>query len=192
MELGTGDVLFRATMTGAMSYVSNDREQMDTATMSVDVTFKAFRGDIAQLEVQGGTMSISDTTVGYCQGSGTFAGDIPPRGTEDRINPTTGEGIGSLVLNDQNDGISRNPGDPREAISVLILLTLSFEMSCPERSSNWGMTASSCVGDRSTSTSFVLRKTGPGTFAGTCHDDFQGENYSGTFDWSGQAQQISP
>lgn len=192
VDLTSGDVLYRATLTGAMTYISTGKEQTDTATTTVDVTFKATAGDINSLQVQGGTMSISDTTVGNCQGSGTFAGVIPPHGGEDRITPTTGDGLGTLVLNDRNDGISRNPGDPRDAISVLIQLSVGFSMNCGQSNSPAGQTVTSCLGDRSTSTTFILRRTGPGTFAGTCHDDFQGETYSGTLDWSGQAEQVSP
>lgn len=176
-----------------MTYVSSDKETTDTATASVDVTFKAIRGDFSSLEVQGGTMSVSDTETGQCQGSSTFAGVIPPRGIEDRITPTTGEGIGTLVLNDGNDGVSTGPGEVRQSISFLIQLSLGFNHNClGVLTHTGGTTVSSCLGDRSTSTTFILTKTGPGAFAGTCHDDIREETASGTLDWSGQAQQISP
>jgi hypothetical protein len=48
------------------------------------------------------------------------------------------------------------------------------------------------MGDRSTSTTFVVRKTDAGAFTGTCHDDIRGQNYKATLDWSGEAHQISP
>jgi hypothetical protein len=82
--------------------------------------------------------------------------------------------------------------DPREAISALIQLSVLFEADCPVGHSPWGQTVTSCLGDRSTSTTFILRKTGPGTFAGTCHDDILEETATGTLDWSGQVEQISP
>lgn len=193
VDPNSGDVLFRATLTGAMTYISTGKETTDTATATVEVTFTATQGDISSLQLQGGTMSISDTAVGTCNGSGTFAGVFPPDESGLKyVTPTSGDGAGELVLNDGGDGISRNPGDPREAISVLLLLSVRFDATCGELSSPWGQTITSCLGDRSTSTTFILRKTAPGAFTGTCHDDFQGETYSGTLDWSGQIQQISP
>jgi hypothetical protein len=189
------DLLFHATLTGASTTFNAGKRQTDTAAASVDVTFKAIGGDIALLQVQGGTVSLSDATAGQCQGSGRFAGLIQPTGSDlDRITPTTGDGIGDLILNDGGDGLSTGAGAPRTAISFLINLSVAFKISCPALGviPGGGVTVRSCIGNRSTSTTFILMNTAPGVFAGTCHDDIRLENITGTLDWTGQAQQISP
>ena len=149
-------------------------KQTDTTKANLEVTLRAVQPDFSILELEGGTVSVSDVQTGVCTGSSKFSGTIPV--PSDPVHTvTTGDGHSSgdgnldLVVNDGNDGFSTVPYEGGQAVYVTLVLSLAYDATCPSGNGPTGETIASCRGDGDFMSGLVLLRTESGDFVGSCH-----------------------